>query len=186
MIHASDLPETIAGSDIHEQAWKKPDQWQAVNAVLRFLIHQNSGCLDAARQITNDLGKQFSGIFPLLDRVCEKTCPECSAPCCRVADANFDFRDLIYIHLSGAGLPPGQPRGEGYPVCRYLGPAGCCLARNARPWICTWYLCPMQKKVFFDKYADEFAQLSASLESIKQQRKQLESKFIAGWMEDGR
>ena len=185
MFQANDLPSTTSGSNLQDQAWKSPAQWRAANAVLSFLILRKLDGLGRVRQIVEDVKSELSGIFPILDNLCEMTCPACPAPCCKVADAGFDFRDLIYLHLTGAAVPIGQPRGEGYSTCRYLGPSGCRLPRNLRPWICTWYLCPRQKKDIFNGDSGGFGQLTAILEKVKQQRKQIEAEFIAVLIDEG-
>jgi len=178
MVCTNGLPRVSAGSDIADQTWKTPVLWHAVNATLGYLIDRYGdslahACL-AAKNVKNDL----LAIFPLLDSLCRATCPACQTPCCRVADACFDLRDLIFIHLINAPVPLGQPRGNGNRVCRYLGSDGCRLPRLSRPWICTWYLCPKQKALLGRSDPQGLERLQATVSDVKTGRREMENRFI--------
>jgi len=178
MAYVNDLPCVSAGPDIGDPTWKRPALWRAANAALDYLIDRHADSLGPVRSVAQELRDGLLCLFPTLDSLCERTCPECQTPCCRVADARFDLRDLIFTHLVGIAVPPGQPRSDGNSVCRYLGPHGCLLPRLSRPWICTWYLCPQQKRLFVQSDPYRFAQFKASIGRIKLCRKQLEDDFI--------
>ena len=173
------LPRLCAGRDAAEQTWKRRPIWQAVQNVLAFTLDQMSGeCRGGLEEQAKALQADYEAIFPLLDRACAATCPWCPMPCCLVADARFDLKDLLFIHLRRVPVPLGQPRGDGHAVCRYLGPSGCLLPRISRPWICTWYLCPMQKQWFFAYDKKGWRQISGAIESIKKQRNELERQYV--------
>ena len=146
--------------------------------VLRYLMDRHAGRLDRVCETAGNLKNEFSAVYPLLDRLCELTCPSCRAPCCQVADPRFDLRDLIFVHFTHAAIPIGQPRDEGFTICRFLGPAGCILPRASRPWICTWYLCPSQKALLNKAFSGSSAALQDSIKTIKSYRKQLESRWL--------
>jgi len=173
------LPRVCAGRDAAEQTWKRRPFWQAIQHVLAFTLDQMAGdCRKGLEEQAKALQADYEAIFPLLDRVCAATCPWCPTPCCLVADARFDLKDLLFIHLARVPAPLGQPRGEGHATCRYLGPSGCLLPRITRPWICTWYLCPMQKQWFFSFAPNDLWLISSRIEGIKHQRTQIECQFI--------
>lgn len=178
MIKADDLPAVSAGPELTDPPWQTREQWQAANAVLRYLMARHAGRLDAVCEAAGNLRYEFSALYPLLDGLCELTCPDCRAPCCQAADPRFDLRDLIFIHLTGAAIPIGQPRGEGFTVCQYLGPFGCILPRESRPWICTWYVCPRQTKLIGGEYRGIYRKLQIFIQNIKSYRKQLEERWI--------
>ncbi len=96
-----------------------------------------------ARELENCL----ACISAAFQDICPATCSRCPEPCCLGAGVWFDYRDLIFFHLTGRLVPPAQPMarmaGDG---CRYLGARGCRLGRLSRPWICTWYVCPTQTR----------------------------------------
>jgi len=173
------LPRLCAGRDTAEQTWKRRPLWLAVQNVLAFTLDQMPAeCRRGLEEQAKALQADYETVFPLLDRACEATCPWCPTPCCFVADARFDFKDMLFIHLARVPVPLGQPRGDGHAVCRYLGPSGCLLPRTSRPWICTWYLCPMQKQWFFTYDEAGYRQLGKATDSIKKQRKELELQYV--------
>ena len=181
------LPRICAGRDAAEQSWKHHPFWLAVQNVLAFTLEQMTG--DRRTELEEQaqaLRAEYEAIFPLLDRACAATCPWCPTPCCLVADARFDMKDLLFIHLARVPAPLRQPRGDGHATCRYLGPSGCLLPRISRPWICTWYLCPMQKQWFFSYDKDGYRQLSRAIENIKKKRNKVELRYIRVSMIGGR
>lgn len=175
---ADDLPALSAGPEITDPPWQTRKQWQAVNAVLRYLIDRYAGRFDEVCEAAENLRYEFLALYPLLDRLCEVTCPGCRAPCCQVADPRFDLRDLIFIHFTEAALPVGQPRGGGFRICRYLGSSGCVLPRQSRPWICTWYICPTQTQLLSREFRPAYRQIQDFIQNIKYDRKQLEERWI--------
>ncbi len=176
---AGDLPGVSAGPDLIDTTWRTRAQWQAANGVLRYLMDRCAGRrLAAVRETAETLRTELETVYPMLDRLCEATCPTCRAPCCQAADPRFDLRDLLFIQFTNAAVPIGQPRGERFTLCRYLGPSGCSLPRQSRPWICTCYICPDQKKLLNETFSDTFAQLQDFLQDIKFYRKQLEARWI--------
>ncbi len=178
-IRKRDLPGFCTGPDPREQSWKSPAHWQAVNANLAYLLGRCSGPgLDGVWEQTRILWECYRQMHPVLDRLCANTCPSCPAPCCLVADAGFDLRDLLFLHLCGGPVPLGQPRGEGRGTCRYLGPSGCLLPRMSRPWICTWYLCPLQKQWFSANDPAGWDRLQQALAAAREARNNLEFRFI--------
>ena len=176
---AGDLPGVSAGPDLIDTTWRTRAQWQAANGVLRYLMDRCAGRrLAAVRETAETLRTELEAVYPLLDRLCEATCPTCRAPCCQAADPRFDLRDLLFIHFTNAAMPIGQPRGEGFTLCRYLGPSGCSLPRQSRPWICTWYICPDQKRLIRDSNPDAYSRFRIGFENIKAWRKELETCWI--------
>lgn len=168
-----------AGRGLKDTTWQSREQWQAVNAVIDYLLERlGEGPLAVIRESAEALNGAYLAIYPVLENMCEMSCPWCEAPCCRVADPRFDLRDLLFIHLIGAPVPIGQPRGEGHGICRYLGPQGCRLPRRSRPWICTWYICPRQKQWLSSNDPRGLKAIERAVGAIKWMRRQLEDEFI--------
>ena len=169
----------LRGSRPEEPPWKNAVSWGEANHTVAFLIERYGDHLHETRSLARNLYRKMVTLFPLLEELCRATCTFCPDPCCFSAYAWFDFKDLLFAHLNGLSIPPAQLMTDRKMVCRYLGAQGCTLERIARPWICTWYLCPVQtavlrtdaargKKVFFHETATE----------IRAGRKEMERAFI--------
>jgi len=63
-------------------------------------------------------------------------------------------------------------------VCRYLTDTGCSLPRVARPWICTWYLCPVQAELLRTRLPRQERRIAEAWQEIKASRKRMERAFI--------
>ncbi len=165
--------------------WRNDHLWRAAGSTLRYLIHLHQDRLNPSREAAGCIKNLLSGIDDMLDRLGKKTCARCIAPCCRVADVSYDFRDLLYIHMTDQVIPPGQPRRSGGEVCCYLGPSGCLIPRFGRPWICTWYICADQKNYLAGHQEIAGDRLQSEIESIRMLRKQMEKSFIDAVATDG-
>jgi hypothetical protein len=114
----------------------------------------------------------------MLDDLCLETCPRCPDPCCLKASPWFDFRDLIFLHLHALAIPPGQTIKTMASTCRYSSKNGCTLDRISRPWICTWYLCPVQAANINVRRSHQKKGLLTAINEIKDTRKEMEDEFI--------
>ncbi len=124
-----------------------------------------------------EIHRGFSSIFPLLDELCAETCPWCPDSCCARAVIWFDIKALPVLPFLGRPPPAAQPRPTPSSVCRHLGPGGCRLPRMARPWICTWYLCPTQKGALAKKSPGARQSLESAIREIKKARKAMAAEF---------
>jgi hypothetical protein len=106
------------------------------------------------------------------------TCPWCPDHCCLTAKVWFDFKDLLFLHLNGHQIPPAQLLSNLKETCAYWRPNGCKLPRIARPWVCTWYLCPTQTANLLQKPKSVRHNFSRAIQDIKTARKKMESEFI--------
>jgi len=158
--------------------WRNDQLWQAANNTLQYLIYHYPHQLDQVKKTADSIKNLIASIDLPLDRLCKRTCVQCSAPCCLVADVSYDFKDLLLIHLTDQALPPGQARRAAHEVCCYLGPEGCLLQRFERPWICTWYICAAQKEYLKNHGEISRSQLLSVIEQVGRLRKQMENLFI--------
>ncbi len=154
--------------------WAAPDRWRAANAALAHSLRRR---LATPRRLAQALQAELTALFPLMDRLCARTCRDCADVCCRRAWVWADFRDLLFVHLAGIAPPPAQllaGRGE---RCRYAAAGGCRLDRLQRPFVCTWYLCPAQRRVL-NEMPSAATRLQATLVRIKTLRRQMEDAYI--------
>ncbi|HMB32281.1 MAG TPA: hypothetical protein VKN82_10685 [Desulfohalobiaceae bacterium] len=158
--------------------WIKPKDWYEANKTLSKLIQDNLNQLNKAIALAKKIEQQFNSIFPLLDHLCSLTCTKCPDPCCLRATIWFDFKDLLFLHLTSQALPIRQTISTNNNKCPYSSRQGCQLPRLSRPWICTWYICPDQKRLLGQDPGFTKTRIYDSLESIKSLRKRLEDLFI--------
>ena len=155
-----------------------PEAWTEAVDCTTLLVRRHCHALYATARLAEVILGHLRIIDPILDSLCNNTCPACKDPCCARALIAFDHADVVFFLLSGQNVPSVQPRPRPEPgvACAYLGPRGCRLPRHRRPWICTWYLCPDQKAL-----TRRMSQrsLAPRLDAIKAARKKMEVEFIA-------
>ena len=166
------------GPAIPAQPWSAPEQWQEASRTLVHLIRRYRGDLENTTAVARSIQSGLVSIFPSLDRLCIATCSRCPDPCCLTAKPWFDFRDLLFLNLLEARIPPGQPLRNFRATCRYIGPRGCTLPRLARPWICTWYVCPTQTAYLNKNDPPLKKRLDRTLRGIKAGRMDMEAAFL--------
>jgi len=157
--------------------WPTPALWQEANTCLAHTMRQNQAVLAESHRQAHRMRRRLESIFPLMDRLCRKTCPDCAEVCCRRAWVWADFKDLLFLHLAGIPVPDRQLLGRQGGHCRYSSPDGCGLDRLQRPFVCTWYLCPTQTHIL-RKQPAEMQILQASLKRMKGLRQTMEMSFI--------
>lgn len=158
--------------------WNTPDQWAEINRAFAHLLRRRGPDLEPVRKIAHGIDSRMADLFPLMTDLCRHTCPECEAPCCRVATLWYNFQDLLFLHLTHQAVPESQPLRRFQEPCRYLGPRGCILDRSARPWICTWYICPPQTARLRKMGRIRRQETDAAIEEIKTLRHAMEERFI--------
>jgi hypothetical protein len=158
--------------------WASSAQWKEAHQSLSYHLSRRPNAWNKALAVTDRLDAQLKMIFPIIDELCIHTCPRCPEPCCLTAKVWFDFKDLLFLHLSRKPVPLTPPLVAIEDTCRYAGHRGCMLPRSSRPWICTWYLCPAQTANLKQSKAGQRTFISRVLGEIKALRKKLEDEFI--------
>ena len=158
--------------------WGRPSLWREANQTLIYLVERHRNLLTRASFEAQSICDNQATLSDLMDEICLRTCPWCPEPCCAVARVWFDFRDLIFLHVSNLPVPNDQPLYEDEKTCRYLGVKGCRLPRNIRPWTCTRYLCPTQMNIIRKKDSPFQAALEQAVWVVKSERKRLEREFM--------
>ena len=159
--------------------WFAAADWRQANLALQHLCIQHQAPLALARATARTLKSHLEALYPLLDDLCAQTCSGCAEPCCHVATVWFDFRDLVFMHLSGQAITAAQLSRRTDGACRCCGPKGCRLPRLSRPWTCAWYLCPPQKFLLAEMPAETLAFFEKAVAAIKALRKKMEADFIS-------
>jgi hypothetical protein len=158
--------------------WKTKAAWQEANRSIDGLIQRYADKLSSAMALAASVRVRLEPIFSILDNLCIETCPRCPEPCCLHASPWFDYRDLLFFHLNAVAIPVSQPLEGLGATCRYFSTRGCTLERISRPWICTWYLCPVQTGNLNIRRSHQRKDLSSGLTDIKAFRKEMEAAFI--------
>lgn len=158
--------------------WSMTLRWEEANQSLERLLRLHRSKLALAGVFARDVQAQLESIFPVLDDLCASTCPWCPDPCCLSAKVWIDFKDLLFFHLRGHKIPPGQLLANVKQICRYASLKGCTLARVTRPWVCSWYLCPTQKAVLRNKPRSVQGKFYQTVQAIKSGRENMETAFI--------
>jgi hypothetical protein len=158
--------------------WRQPmsnSQWREVIAGLntRMAMLDQGSLRSLARQIR----EAVQWLDPIMTKYCDVTCPGCDDPCCRANAIFYNRTDMLSLLASGISPPPGQTRTRPLQPCRYLTSNGCCLQRMERPYVCVWFLCEAQMKMFKDESGSTQRQLIKSLECIRMNRLRIESLY---------
>ena len=157
--------------------WSTPPLWQAANQTIAHTIRSCRGALQPLVDLAGRIRERILAVDAYLEALCRRTCPQCPDNCCQRAHVYFDFKDLLYLHLGGVRPPESQTLKKKQAVCRYLTVTGCLLPRIQRPFICTWYICPDQRR-HLERMAPSTAQfLHNSLTALKTGRHQLETEY---------
>lgn len=156
---------------IHRYDW---DQVIQSITTIGTQVSQNNKVKDLVDQLT----VHFSLLDDEFSLLCAQSCPSCKDVCCKKATVWFDLKDLLYIYFSTRKLPSQQIDRDGQGLCRQLSDRGCRLARRERPYICSWYICPTQRKILQGDERRKIA-ISTSLSEMKKLREKLESLYIS-------
>ena len=160
--------------------WGASNRWREINESLLHLVKRNPDGLAHAAATALRLQEALAALFSVMDSLCHITCRHCPDICCHNATPFLDFKDLLFIHLTGHHPPPFQPIDRNHRHCRFLGHRGCRLQRMIRPWMCTWYLCPTQKRRLATLPLVSQKSISEMTAAIKTLRRRMETEFICG------
>jgi hypothetical protein len=158
--------------------WGKEVQWREANASIRLHLRRYAAELIPARRLARGQRRLLEQVAPLMETLCVETCPVCSDPCCSRADVYYDFPDLLYLQFLRLPLPDAQPRLIRNRSCAHLAADGCALPRPCRPWICTWFVCPEQRRLLTTRLQGLQERLAQALDIIKHHRRQIEAAYI--------
>ena len=166
--------------------WPTEALWKEAQAAFRRSLGRHAARLAPACRHAEALAHNLDCLADLFDQLAAVTCAVCPQPCCQHAKVWLNWRDLLFIHLNGEILPPRQLRSEQTEPCRYLGPRGCLLPHRSRPWICTWYVCPLLKAALERDIPGGWGQAVALNNRVKTGRAAMEAAFLEAMGGSGR
>jgi len=158
--------------------WATEGLWAEAQAALRRSLVVNAAQLAPARRQAAAVAHGLDCLADLFDLLTPTTCAVCRDPCCRHAKVWIDFKDLLFLHLHGVPRPSHQLRRNLHEPCRYLGHRGCRLPRLARPWICTWYICPDQRQAIQRDIPGGGNRIENLQSRVKSRREAMEAAFL--------
>ena len=158
--------------------WSTEILWQEAQAALGHSLGRNGLRLAPARRHAEAIAHNLDRLADLFDQLAPVTCEICRDPCCRHAKVWLDYKDLLFLHLNRETLPPHQLRRRLHDPCRYLGRQGCGLPRRSRPWICTWYICPLQRQALEREIPGGWTRARALQSRVKSRRDAMEAAYL--------
>lgn len=158
--------------------WPTDHLWAEAQLALRNSLAMGGARLAPAHGHAEAIAHGLDCLADLFDQLAPTTCAVCKDPCCGHAKVWLDFKDLLCLHLNGESLPPHQLRRNPHEPCRYLGRRGCRLPRRARPWICTWYVCPVQREAIERDIPGGWSRAEGLRTRIKSRRAAMEAAYL--------
>jgi len=160
--------------------WAAKEVWGQVVLSLEKTIAAMEQDTAGIRKLAAQICKGYGELDTVLEKVCCQSCPPCTDVCCRRATVWYDLPDLLGIYLNTGTVPKRQIYRHPDHSCCNLTPAGCRLVRSARPFICTWYICPAQQKILgrLASRGGNNLDVLRTINSIKRARKELEQAYI--------
>ena len=165
-----------------EIPWRTQDQWQALTLFFNT-IQKEVGQKDLVpvSRRASAICQLFAGLSRPMDDLCAATCISCREICCERATIWYDWKDLVYLYFAFGRLPSAQitrvERAGGKRCCVHFSNTGCTLSRLERPFVCTWYLCPEQKKISTSRQTGDGETLLEKIAHIKRLRREMTSRF---------
>jgi hypothetical protein len=161
-----------------EVPWTSAAAWRECWLSLQKTITASRTDLRDALALAARIAHRYELVGDLFAEIADSTCAVCLHPCCLDARVWLDFKDLLLLHLIGHPLPPAQLRQGWQQSCRYLTAHGCALPRMSRPWICTWYICPIQHRVLKRDIPNGPGRLAHWWPEIANLRNRMEMAFV--------
>ena len=159
--------------------WTDEEAWTQVELAIRRTVASMGGEAAILQRYSRQIIKAYAELDMVLENVCLLSCLKCTDVCCTKATVWYDLKDLLSIYLNTGTIPDRQIfRTADHSYCN-LTSSGCRLKRSDRPFICTWYICPDQKKVI-DGYSDgeKGVMLCRTINKLKAARNKLEKVYI--------
>ncbi|CCK78933.1 hypothetical protein [Desulfobacula toluolica] len=162
--------------------WSSNDEWSQVFIFIKKIDKLYGGKLEIVSDMAIKIQQKFEKISESIDMVCSQTCVQCKDICCLRATIWYDLKDLLYIYFARKTFPESQiskkMQKNKRKSCCWFSEKGCTLSRLDRPFVCTWYFCPVQKK-YLARYHHELKQtFDQALMEIKILRNKIEEDFI--------
>jgi len=129
------------------------------------------------RHVVTDLEDMLSEVVDLQKDAVALICPACTVPCCTKVNYLFCEKDILFFKLSGR-KPQKRREASKMNGCRFLGPAGCILDPESRPFSCHRYICAALEKEIKNRKPDLLAGLKEKFKIIDELRSQLWAEYL--------
>jgi len=162
--------------------WQSREEWHQVFLSIKRIDRLYKNKLEKVNSAAIKIKRKFEALSVPMENLCSHTCVNCEDICCIRATIWYDLKDLLYIYFGLNMFPESQIikkiKGNRERACCHFFEKGCGLSRLERPFICTWYICSVQKKyqaLHHQKLNQNFDQ---TLLEIKKLRNKMEDEFI--------
>ena len=117
-------------------------------------------------------------VVELQEAYIKALCPACEAPCCTRVRYLFCEKDILFLRLSGR---KSRWKREAFQKtgCWFLGPGGCFLDSNSRPFICHRYICPDLEKAMNKDDPGLLISLGEKFKAIDEMRSQMWAEYLS-------
>ncbi len=135
-------------------------------------IAKNPGCMDQLTILAGRNSLIQLGMRALLDGITARICPACTACCCQCMPVDGWFTEGDYFIFRAANDAPfhlridhGLPNG-----CSFLGPHGCALPPDCRPFPCVKVNCKtVSRELDLCGSLEKFTRYYEALDSLQEQ-----------------
>ena len=162
--------------------WYLADEWNQVFISIKRIDGLYGDKLENVSDMAGKIRQKFEELSESIEMVCSHTCVHCEDICCLRATIWYDLKDLLYIYFGRNTFPESQIKkklkGSKKKACCYFSEKGCTLSRVDRPFVCTWYFCPAQKKYLALCHGELKQKFDKVLMEIKILRNKMEEEFI--------
>ncbi len=161
---------------IHPLPWQERSEWREIILFLDTIKKVHGPNLEPVCLLARRIRFLVDSLSDPIEKLCAFTCPDCRDICCERATIWYDFKDILYLYFGSGLFPDRQIKkipGQGTSHCVNLTKTGCLLPRSQRPFVCTWYFCPAQKKYCRD------GSIPGEITKIKILRLEMEAAFCA-------
>lgn len=128
-------------------------------------------------ETVNKIEGLLSEVVELQRGYVERVCSRCQAPCCRRVHYLFTEKDILFLRLSGRKR---KWRREAMTKkgCWFLGPAGCNLDPQSRPFICHRHICSDLKAEIIKHDSGLMSALEAKFREIGMLQSQMWAEYL--------
>ena len=158
--------------------WQDQQEWSQVILSVSTAVKDLGQSTAQLYETTVQICDCYTELDRRLDHLGAMTCCSCTTICCNAATVWYDLKDLLFLYLSEKQLPRQQITKKADRTCAYLTPQGCCISRQKRPFICTWYICAAQKSILKKQHKDMEIKIFLLLDQLKEARNKLEVQFV--------
>ena len=158
--------------------WANPGQWREASDALAAALGIRAYRFTDIRELAVRIQARLTMVDRFMDALCDDTCPGCTDNCCQRATVWYDFKDLLWFHLTAVPIPVAQLAPSPNRPCQHLAEAGCALPRDRRPFVCTWYICTAQRVTMAAWPRSHQQYLVNSMAALKSGRIRMARRFV--------